>query len=209
MTSEPLFIETIRLANGAFQNLDLHQARMERTCREVFGTKAPPLILNDLVAETRSIGFFKCRVTYSRHIEKIEFEPYTPTPPRSLCLVECDDIDYHLKYADRSCLRTLRTLAKDKDDILIVRHGLLTDTSYANIVLHTPHRLLTPARPLLEGVMRQRLIADGTLCRAELTPADLLPGNTLGITAVSIINAMLPPELASLIPLSAITRQPV
>lgn len=188
MNAAPLFIETIRYADGVFHNLDLHRARMERTCREVYGTDAPPLVLP---AGCRN-GVFKCRVTYSQQIEKIEFEPYVPMPPRSLRLIECDSIDYHLKYADRSRLGELKALADGCDDIIIVRHRLLTDTSYANIVLHTPQRLLTPAQPLLHGVMRQRLIAAGTLYCEEITPADLLPDNRLGITAVSLINAMLP-----------------
>ncbi len=188
MNASPLFIETIRYADGVFHNLDLHRARMERTCREVYGTDAPQLVLP---AGCRN-GVFKCRVTYSQQIEKIELESYTPVPPRSIRLIECENIDYHLKYADRSRLGELKALADGCDDIIIVRHRLLTDTSYANIVLHTPQRLLTPAQPLLHGVMRQRLIADGVLYCEEITTADLLPGNRLGITAVSIINAMLP-----------------
>lgn len=205
MNSEPLFIETIRFTDGVFHNLDLHQQRMDRTCREAFDTKAPSIAISSLGEPAQSWNrAFKCRVTYSRHIEKIEFEPYAPHPPRSLRIVECDDIDYHLKYADRSRLGELKTLAGDCDDILIVRNGLLTDSSYANIILHTLDRLLTPSVPLLAGVMRQRLIADGAVSCAELTPSDLLPGNQLGVYAVSIINAMLPLTATSPIPLSNI-----
>lgn len=205
MNSEPLFIETIRFADGVFHNLELHQQRMDRICIEAFGTKAPSLVLSAPGEDAQSRNMvFKCRVTYSRHIEKIEFEPYTPHPPRSLRLVECDGIDYHLKYADRSRLGELKTLAEGCDDILIVRNGLLTDTSYANIILHTPERLLTPSDPLLAGVMRQRLIADGSISCAELTPTDLLPDNRLGGYAVSIINAMLPLTATLPIPLSNI-----
>ena len=93
MNASPLFIETIRYADGVFHNLDLHRARMERTCREVYGTDAPQLVLP---AGCRN-GVFKCRVTYSQQIEKIELEPYTPVPPRSIRLIECENIDYHLK----------------------------------------------------------------------------------------------------------------
>lgn len=205
MNPEPLFIETIRFADGVFHNLELHQQRMDRTCSEAFGTKAPSLVLSAPGEDAQSRNMvFKCRVTYSRNIEKIEFEPYTPHLPRSLRLVECDVIDYHLKYADRSRLGELKTLAEGCDDILIVRNGLLTDTSYANIILHTPEGLLTPSVPLLAGVMRQRLIADGTISCAELSPSDLLPDNPLRGYAVSIINAMLPLTATLPIPLSNI-----
>lgn len=208
MTSDPLFIETIRLADGMFHNLPLHRRRMELTCREAFGSAAPPLPLDarSLDAKLRS-GIFKCRITYARRIHNVEFEPYTPHPPRSLRLVECDDIDYHLKFADRSHLNRLKALADGYDDILIVRNGLLTDISYANILLHSPQGLLTPALPLLNGVMRQHLLAQGDVRSAHLSPADLLPGNRLGIYAISIINAMLPPDAVSPIPLSAISTE--
>jgi hypothetical protein len=41
--------------------------------------------------------------------------------------------------------------------------------------------------------MRQYLINTKKATPVELSPDDLLPGNPLGITAVSLINAMLPP----------------
>ena len=61
-----------------------------------------------------------------------------------------DDIDYRYKQADRRVLDEAFALRDTADDVLIVRHGLLTDTSIANIALwdgcewHTPHSLCWP-----------------------------------------------------------------
>lgn len=57
---------------------------------------------------------------------------------RSLRLVAADDeLDYHLKYADRSALARLLQRRDDCDEILIVRDGAITDTSYSNVAFST------------------------------------------------------------------------
>ena len=50
---------------------------------------------------------FKCRITYAKHIEKIEFLPYQIPTISSLKLVINDEIDYSYKFSDRSQLNTL------------------------------------------------------------------------------------------------------
>ncbi|MDE5928169.1 MAG: hypothetical protein K2G98_06800, partial [Duncaniella sp.] len=47
--------------------------------------------------------------------------------------------------------------------------------------------------PLLPGVMRRHLLDTGRAVAIPVTPADLLPGNRLGITHIAYINALLPP----------------
>lgn len=54
--------------------------------------------------------------------------------------------------------------------------------------------------------MRQRLIEEGRAIEADITPDMLLPGNRAGITAVILINAMLPPGKIPPIPLSGIMQ---
>ena len=55
------------------------------------------------------------------------------------------------------------------DDIVIVKNGLLTDTTIANIALYDGNQWLTPASPLLEGTTRTRLLDIGKLTEAEIS----------------------------------------
>ena len=64
--------------------------------------------------------------------------------------------------------------------------------------------LYTPRQPLLKGVMRHYLLNKRTLQEIDLSPEDIAPANRLGITKVSLINAMLPLESAPVIPISEI-----
>ena len=147
-------------------------------------------------------GTVKCRITYTRTILNIEFDHYTPRRVRSLRMVNADDIDYHLKYADRNRLQDLCSRKGDADEVLIVKNGLVTDTSYSNIICLSAAGWLTPAKPLLEGVMRRHLLETGMIEEADITPDMLRPGN--GISEVILINAMLPPGSVAPIPVRQI-----
>ncbi|WP_309546477.1 aminotransferase class IV [Hoylesella marshii] len=59
------------------------------------------------------------------------------------------------------------------DDVLIVRNGLLTDTSYTNIALYDGYQWFTPATPLLEGTMRASLLDSGMLIEKDILLSDL------------------------------------
>ncbi len=54
------------------------------------------------------------------------------------------------------------------DDILIIRDGLLTDTSICNVALWNGTSWITPARPLFSGTMRAYLLDKG-LVQAEIS----------------------------------------
>lgn len=168
------FLETIRCCNGVLENLAGHHARLNRTRRHFFGPVAdwdlarlvqiPPGLSPDRV--------YRCRMIYGQTIESVEFIPYPIRPVRSLQLVRADGLDYAFKYADRSKLVDLQKDTK-ADEVLFVKQGLLTDTSYANIALFDGACWYTPHEPLLEGTRRAQLLAEGVLIRERLAPADL------------------------------------
>jgi len=116
---------------------------------------------------------FKCRITYAKHIEKIEFLPYQIPTISSLKLVINDEIDYSYKFSDRSQLNRLYEKRGDSDDILIVKHGLITDTSYANVLFYNGKEWLTPTHPLLKGTQRARLLDQEIIRVAEIRLEDL------------------------------------
>lgn len=198
-------IETIRIVDGHFMLLPLHERRMMSSCLELYGCEAPSLGLTDtdIPCSFRN-GVVKCRVTYDREIVGVKFERYTPRLPRSLRLVCGDSLDYHLKYADRGSLSAMHALCDGADEVIIVRDGLVTDTTYSNLLFRVPGGYLTPARPLLGGVMRRHLIESGIAREADITPGMLRPGNDVGITEVSLVNAMLPPGAIPSVPVGSI-----
>ena len=70
--------------------------------------------------------------------------------------------------------------------MLIVRRGLLTDSSFCNIaLLREDGRWITPERPLLAGTMRDRLLESGVL-RPGTIPADELHA----YRRIALFNAM-------------------
>ena len=187
-------IESICLNDGMFYRLPYHQARMDKTVREIFhqiNTIQLKDVLNIQSYPTR--GLFKCRIVYDTSIYSIEFLPYAITPVNSLKIVEGNTIDYAYKYADRSALHQLYELREGCDDIIIVknaclpdRQGLLSDSYYSNIILYDGHHWITPATPLLYGTMRQALLDDGKIKMETIHLADIRL-----FKKVKLINAML------------------
>ena len=200
-----IYIETIRLENGRFHLLELHQLRMAATIREVYGNNiAVPDIKDtlDIITDIPSDGIYKCRIVYDKEIHDIELQPYTPRNVRSLKVVEAPvGLDYHLKSCDRTALSSLASLKGDCDEVIILKEGLITDTSYTNLIFHSNERLYTPRTPLLKGVMRSSLLNNGVIHETDIRPEDIHPDNRLGITEVSLINAMLPLGSGPIIPI--------
>lgn len=184
-------LETIKWEGGRFHNLAGHQQRLEKSHLAVFGA---PTCINlaqalrppsrNLAASTR----YKVRVCYQQQgIARITWLPYTPRAVRSLKLLPLPEhYDYAHKYADRRVLDELYAQRGHADDVLLLRDGWLTDTSYANVALYDGQRWLTPKSPLLEGTQRALLIAQNTI-----TPQDIHQSDIPHFQSVKIINAML------------------
>ena len=112
--------------------------------------------------------------------------PYTVRHVHSLALMQADTIDYTYKSAGREPLNCLFALRGACDDILIVKQGLLTDTSIANIALSDGTHWYTPAHPLLKGTKRAALLEEGILQEKDIRPEDLPSFST-----VRLFNAMI------------------
>lgn len=169
------FLETIRCHQGRLENLSYHRDRVRRTRKAVFGV-ADALDLEEILVVPpgiESAQTFRCRVIYGPDIESVEFIPYQIRPLRSLKLVHADGLDYAFKYADRRALDALRAGLPADEEVLIVKAGLITDTTYANVALFDGAYWYTPAQPLLEGTRRAQLLAEGRLIRERLAPDDL------------------------------------
>ena len=179
-------LETIKIFNRAFQNIEFHNARFNASRQDLFGIDKPVLLENEIsIPSTLTNDIYKCRITYSLQIEKVEFEKYTPRMIQSLKVVENNHINYAYKYADRSGLNELFDKRGECDDILIIKNGLVTDTSYSNIVFWDGKNWLTPSKPLLAGTARARLLKSNKIVEAEISKKDLKK-----FEKARIINAM-------------------
>ena len=178
-----MLLETIRCESGEGHHLPYHQARLDNALKTLgYDTSYP---LQTLISPPDN-RIYRCRFLYDQNGYRIEYHPYIPKKIASLRLVQGDDVEYSLKFADRDALNLLYEKRDGCDDILIVKNGLITDTTIANIALYIQGKWITPSTPILEGTTRARLIENGTLSTAYLTPSDCTKA-----TKVAIMNAML------------------
>ncbi len=185
-------LETIRLEDGRFSLMHYHRQRFNEARKALFHANADidlEEILQKALAQhpgNLSKGLFKCRVVYDKVIRKIGFLPYVLPEIKTLQTVECNDINYTFKYEDRTRLQQLYALRGNADDILIIKKGLVTDTSFCNILFYNGKQWLTPERPLLRGTRRASLLAKGQIVTAVIRPDDLHH-----FTNIRLVNAMI------------------
>lgn len=155
------------------ENLSAHNERMNNTIRVHYGSSVIPVSLEDFITAEGCKGRTRCRVEYTSAVEKVEYFPYSIREMKSLQLVNDDMAEYSFKYADRSVLDRNFSLRDNADDVVIVRSGMLTDTSIANIALYKEGKWFTPKYPLLKGTRRARLLAEGII-EEDIIMADSL-----------------------------------
>ena len=74
---------------------------------------------------------------------------------------------------------------EDASEIIIVKNGLITDTSIANIAILFQNEWITPKTPLLLGTTSQRLLKDGII-----KPQDISIDMIQRATKIATLNAM-------------------
>ncbi len=186
------FFETIRIEDGQVCNIKWHQKRYERTVSHFGGKKL--FLLAELIDAPDDKGLFRCKLIYTpKEIVDINYFPYKKRSISSLRLVEADDIDYSYKYFDRSGLDALFAKREECDEVLIVKKGLICDTTIANVAFFDGREWITPASPLLEGTTRARYIEEKKIVPKEITPRML--GS---FTKIALLNAMIDFDIMSI-----------
>ncbi|OFX51737.1 MAG: hypothetical protein A2066_10965 [Bacteroidetes bacterium GWB2_41_8] len=193
-------LESLKLKNGMIQNLDYHQARLNRSLDELFnGSEIVDLKREILIPENCRSGIYKVRVLYGPGIGKIEIAPYNFRAVQSLKVVHHESIDYHLKFTDRQILDELFAQRGNCDDIIIVRNGLVTDSFAANLLFLDGDRWLTPTSPLLKGTNRQLLLDRGIISEMEIGENDIRNFQKIGL-----INAMIDFDKMPVVPVDRV-----
>jgi 4-amino-4-deoxychorismate lyase len=172
-------LETIHILDGEALNLDYHQERIDRS-RSQLGFKDKL----ELELSPPKNGEHRCRVLYEKEIEKVEYLSYKRKEISSFKLVH-SDIIYDLKYEDREEINALLEKHPEADDIIIIKDGLVTDTSIANLSFFDGTHWLTPRRPLLHGTCRQRLLEAGKIVTADIDHRSLKD-----FSKIAVMNAM-------------------
>jgi 4-amino-4-deoxychorismate lyase len=148
----PRLLETIHILEGKALHLPYHQKRLDAS-RKCLGFHSAL----HLKLSPPKEGEYKCRIVYEKEIESIEYLPYHKKEIRSFKLLN-SDIVYDLKYENRDEINALLQHKSSADEIIIVKNGLVTDTSIANLAFFDGENWLTPRAPLLKGTARQRLL---------------------------------------------------
>lgn len=196
-----LLVETIKVRDGELINIDYHSKRFNKTRKELFNS-GPTVDLKTkiIVPQYAKKRIFKCRIEYDAHIRKIDFHPYEIKRIRTLKLVEADDLDYTYKFINRSGINKLLEQNNGCDDILMVKDGMITDTSYSNIIVRGDDNIwYTPSSYILRGTKREYLLNHGLIREKIISPAGLKKFREL-----RLINSMLDIDDTDSIPIRTI-----
>jgi 4-amino-4-deoxychorismate lyase len=194
-----LLFETIRIENGIIQHPEEHEKRMLRSRSALFGS-AETVCLQEVirVPDEFSSGTVRCRIDYGTNVESVKFSRYAARKLGTFQVVISNEIEYPHKYSDRSAIESLLVKKEDADEIIIVKKGLVTDTSFSNLIFFDGRQWVTPAEPLLRGTCRERLIREGSI-----TPTPISLAQLKSFRGFKIINAMIRPEDLDVIPMEA------
>jgi 4-amino-4-deoxychorismate lyase len=183
------FLETIKSLDGKIYHLNYHQKRYESVLKSL-GVNSFKNLLNYL--NPPKDGLYRCRVVYSKEHIEVSYHQYNKRTIKSLKLVLDDEIDYSFKYVDRREIDALSSLKEDCDDILIVKNSYLTDTSIANIALFKEGLWYTPAKPLLKGTTRERLLDENKILEKDIHVSEISQ-----YSKVALCNAMIDFDIIS------------
>jgi para-aminobenzoate synthetase/4-amino-4-deoxychorismate lyase len=178
-------LETLRLEDGVFGDVDAHLARLADAARHF--AFAPPLdAARATLAELRAAhasGGWRVRLLADRAgVTRAQAFALAPTqaPVRvrlaARALAGSDGEFVRFKTTQRAHYDALAPTDADVFDTLLWNErGELTEFTRGNVALRIEGRWLTPARQcgLLPGIARARLLHEGTLEEAVLVRADL------------------------------------
>ena len=181
----PLF-ESLCVQDGIILNTQWHEYRFQKAYLQNFGHSNSFDLLEGLNIPVKfNHGKVKLRIRYNHKHRDFHFEHYKIKEIKSLRLVFTDELNYSHKYSHRENLESLFALREDCDEVLIIKKGRITDSSYSNVVFFDGQDWWTPKDPLLAGTCRARLLNQGIIKQSFLKVRDLK-----NFEGLKLINAM-------------------
>ncbi len=175
-----VFLETIKILDGVALHLEYHQERLNTALQTSNRYNLYTLI------NPPTNALYRCRILYDAVEIEIEYLPYTKHYIHTLKLVLSDAIIYDKKYVNRDEINRLFMQKEQCDDILIIKKGLVSDTSIANIAFYDGKLWFTPKAALLKGTCRTRLLLEGKIIEKEIRVEDIKK-----YKKIALMNAMI------------------
>jgi 4-amino-4-deoxychorismate lyase len=168
------FFESIRINDGIAENLNFHQARVNKTLSS-FDASHNSIELTTIVQELvlPKLGLFKLRISYDLNGNyEAKCNPYQYKQINHFALVDIKGQSYDYKYENRDWINEA-LVQSGKDEIMMHDAGFIKDCSYTNIVFFDGANWYTPESPLLEGTQRAKLIQEAIIIPKALHINDL------------------------------------
>ena len=173
------YFETIRCDDYEVFNLEYHNKRLANT----IGLN---INLQEYVYPA-SPDLLRCKVIYNKdEILDVQYFAYKKREINSFKLVFDDEINYSKKYLNRETLDKLYEKRDGCDEVIIVKNGIVTDTSIANIAIFYDNTWITSKKCLLKGTTRNRLINEKFLIEKDISVKMLKKA-----TKIVLMNAMI------------------
>lgn len=174
-----MFFETIKCNDFEIFNLKYHQKRVAKTIGKNLNLQE---YINPISNET-----LRCKVIYNENeILDVRYFPYKRREIRSFKVVFDDTLNYSKKYLNREKLDELFLKKDSCDEIIIVKNGIVTDTSIANIAIFYDGVWITSKNCLLEGTSRARLLEQKEIFEKDIS-LDMLKNSS----KIALMNAMI------------------
>ena len=181
--------ETIKLLDGKLHNIEYHNKRMNNARRDLFSADKIIFLEQEVAVPLEfAKGLYKCKVIFGKEIESINITPYKPKKIEKLIIVSDNNIEYSYKYLDRTPLNEMKNkyAPGENEEIIIVKNGMVTDSSYANLLFRKGDNYYTPSTPLLKGTMREKLLDEKKIAERSITRE-----NIGEYSEIYLMNAML------------------
>lgn len=176
-----IFLESVRLENGKVFNLNYHQQRVDETFEKIMKDRKSFCLYEEIQKmKLPSVGLYKIRIEYGSQIIKKEIIPYNRKKIEKFYFVNGEHIFYDLKYADRTCFMNLEKNIPDAE-MIILKNGMITDTSFSNLVFCADNQWVTPKNFLLNGTTRKRLLSEKKIKEMEIHYKNIFDFETIGI----------------------------
>ncbi len=168
-----LLIESIWIIDGRVPLLLEHQQRLDESYKAMFLKNCPFLLINLLDIPSQN-GEYKCRFLYNENDYFVEYISYHRSNIKKVSVVTIDEsTNYHLKTIERSKLTEAFDKRNGCDEIVMIKENKITDGYYYNLVFEKEGKYFTSKTPLLNGVMRRKLLAENKITAINISLDDI------------------------------------